>query len=63
MRTFKAENGNTLTAIDDVQASAMIRGGMIEIENESFICKHCEFTTDNKASLMTHYRKDHPKGG
>lgn len=62
MRTFKAENGNTLTAIDDIQASAMIRGGMTEIATEAFNCKHCGFMTDNKASLMTHYRKDHPKG-
>lgn len=62
MRTFKAANGNTLTAIDDIQASAMLRGGMTEIANEEFSCKHCGFTTVNKASLMTHYRKEHPKG-
>lgn len=31
MRTFKAENGNTLTAIDDTQADAMIKGGLKEV--------------------------------
>jgi hypothetical protein len=35
MRTFKAENGNTLTAINDTQADAMIKGGMIEITEDS----------------------------
>ncbi len=29
---------------------------------ESFVCNKCEFTTDNKGLLMSHYRKDHPKG-
>ncbi|RCW44221.1 hypothetical protein [Paenibacillus prosopidis] len=62
MRTFKAENGNTLTAIDDIQASAMIRGGMTEIAGEEFSCKHCDFMTDSKGQLMTHYRSKHPKG-
>lgn len=35
MRVFKAANGNTLTALNDTQADAMINGGMIEVTEES----------------------------
>lgn len=31
MRTFIAKNGNTLTALNDTQADAMINGGMVEV--------------------------------
>lgn len=34
MRTFQAPNGNTLTALNDIQADAMIKGGMIEVTGE-----------------------------
>lgn len=34
MRTFQAENGNTLTALNDTQAEAMLNGGMVEITEE-----------------------------
>jgi hypothetical protein len=30
-------------------------------EPKSFCCKKCEFTTDSRGLLMSHYRSEHPK--
>jgi hypothetical protein len=32
MRVFQAENGHTMTADNDIQASAMINAGLKEVE-------------------------------
>lgn len=32
MRTFEAKNGGRLTALNDTQADAMLKGGMIEVK-------------------------------
>lgn len=31
-------------------------------ETKIYKCKKCEFETSNQAELMSHYRKEHPKG-
>lgn len=67
MRTFQAPNGNTLTAINDTQADAMINGGMVEVTEESIpakvpnTCKKCGYVALNKGDFMGHYTKEHPK--
>lgn len=33
----------------------------VPVKTESFSCKKCEFTTDNKGLLMSHHRQIHPK--
>lgn len=45
------------------QAVEEIDDGSAEVAGEikQFSCKKCEFVTDNKGSLMAHYRADHPK--
>jgi len=34
-----------------------------EQELKEFHCKKCDFVTDNRGSLMAHYRENHPKEG
>lgn len=53
MRTFKAENGNTITALDDTQADAMIKGGLTEVFEDD----------DSKTSKKSNTRKTAKSGG
>jgi hypothetical protein len=35
----------------------------VKEEVKELRCKKCDFVTDNKGSLMAHYRENHPKEG
>lgn len=60
MRHFRfSEEGKYST--DNSRLIARMSRKFEEVKEESYLCKKCEFTTDNKGLLMAHYRSDHPK--
>lgn len=55
------ENGEFTTDNERVIARFHHHFDSVPVKTESFSCKKCDFTTDNKGLLMSHYRSEHPK--
>lgn len=56
------ENGEYTTDNERIIQRFMHKFDSVPIKEE-YTCKKCEFVTDNRGLLMSHYRSEHPKEG
>lgn len=58
---YKTDNERIIQRFKHKYDSVPLKS-MEELKEETFDCKKCDFKTDNKGLLMSHYRSEHPKG-